>query len=1562
MQIKPENKLLRNASRASSRGSFFERQLSILTTGHSTGESADQVRGSFGLNLLYEPPEPIVDFIFVHGLRGGSRKTWSYSEDPSLFWPKQWLPLEPRFRHVRLHTYGYNSDWGEKKGSVLNIHDFGSALLGDMKTSPYIQDGANACILARHDPNHQDLAPRFHSIYFLATPHRGADSAQLLHRVIKASMTLSGKDYINDLIPNSGAIQAINDDFRHIVQNLHLWSFYESVKTNLGVSQALIVEKDSAILGLPKERVQLLNADHRHVCKFRDTLDSNYITLRNAFVSTIDQIERECLAATQDGYCNTMTVLAGYLVQGGLPDNDLATFLDRQLDGTCQWLTDDTEYKAWKAGVEGAPKLLWLSGKPATGKSTLAAHAVRQFHDCNLDCSYFFFKHGDKSKSSVASMLRSFAYQMASTNPHIRSEILAMHDNGVLMDADDERTLWRSIFLSRVFRTDFHQPYFWVIDALDECADFACFLPMLAKIEKNIPLRVFFTSRPSSAIQTLLLQERLLVSAMEVTAEVSYHDIRCILEASARFLPIDDPIACEGLIAKILHKSNGCFLWVVLVLKELETTHSEQQIQEVLDSVPSEMDSLYTRILDTMAMIPRNRKLAQAILRWTVCAVRPLTVEELKEAIRLDLGEVIPRLERTVESVCGHLVYIDRNSRVQIIHQTVRAFLTQDGLVSDFAIDRLQEHSRLAGVCLQYLCSDELKSSRYRRRGSATRAAKRSVFAEYATVYFSEHIVRSSSSNDNQIATLSSFFNTNILSWIEMVAEGGDLYFLTKTAKNLKAYMERRAKYKSPLGKQVHAISSWIQDLIHIVTNFGRPLLTSPPSIHFLIPPVCPRNSIIYRQYHEYPRCLEIVGQSELEWDDRLSCINFRESQVLAIACRDNRFVTGLSDGRIVLYHTSTCQEAGQLIHGTEAVRFLVFGSANVLLASGGRKAIALWDTTTGTRLWTVDVTERLLTLGFNEDDTILMATTIANCTSCWSVEAGEELEKFFVSDQIEDDSNTYQRPPSHAQISGELNLLAVCYRQRPINIWDLEDRSFIGQFHKSAPDVYHGPLLVAMVFNPNPDLNLAAASYQDGDLVIFDPWNQKQHTMVEANAHILAASSDGATLATGDSSGTVQIFDFETLRLLYRSTVNDFDIRAITFASNNVRFFDIRRDHCNVWEPSAIVRQTATGDGSSEYCSEGLIGDVETVGTPLSDDSEAITAMVSDGDDLLFCGKESGSVFVYEAKTGRQMQELYTHAANAAILLLDWNYREAMLVSIDRSSRIQVRKISGKGSDKRFAEPPSLDQSIGQAVRQVLFHSSGTMLLISTSSSDLVWNSDGHQLASRNPSGRQSWQWIDCSSSTHSLLLAVDGQIKYFDWKTLEERPLSTILQISTEAGDYPPIVSMSISSHGSIICAHFREPPGGQGLARLRLWSASILAKTAQNQISKDITNFDQIANEVKTVIGFHKLLLLFLDQRGWICSISVGKTTKERAYTRHFFIPYGWHCSGELIFAVTAKGGIVLVRKDGIAVFHRGLDFEDRVLLSMDDDAAMSRTEPHWRSPVLENHLDSPRSVHQ
>ena len=45
--------------------------------------------------------------------------------------------------------------------------------------------------------------------------------------------------------------------------------------------------------GLPGEKIQPLNADHRHVCKFESRLDSNYADIRNALSKIIDEIERD---------------------------------------------------------------------------------------------------------------------------------------------------------------------------------------------------------------------------------------------------------------------------------------------------------------------------------------------------------------------------------------------------------------------------------------------------------------------------------------------------------------------------------------------------------------------------------------------------------------------------------------------------------------------------------------------------------------------------------------------------------------------------------------------------------------------------------------------------------------------------------------------------------------------------------------------------------------------------------------------------------------------------------------------------------------------------------------------------------------------------------------------------------------------------------------------------------------------------------------------------------------------------------------------------------------------
>jgi len=118
---------------------------------------------------------------------------------------------------------------------------------------------------------------------FLATPHRGSDLAQVLNNVLRASAAHSSRAYISNLERSSEFLTMVNDTFRHYIQDLTIYSFYETQHTNLGVRSVMIVHRDSAILGYPGERVALLNANHRGVCKFESPSDSNYITVRDAF-------------------------------------------------------------------------------------------------------------------------------------------------------------------------------------------------------------------------------------------------------------------------------------------------------------------------------------------------------------------------------------------------------------------------------------------------------------------------------------------------------------------------------------------------------------------------------------------------------------------------------------------------------------------------------------------------------------------------------------------------------------------------------------------------------------------------------------------------------------------------------------------------------------------------------------------------------------------------------------------------------------------------------------------------------------------------------------------------------------------------------------------------------------------------------------------------------------------------------------------------------------------------------------------------------------------------------
>ncbi|KAK3934261.1 hypothetical protein QBC46DRAFT_454314 [Diplogelasinospora grovesii] len=200
-----------------------KRQLAAAADG-----SDDDGRGSLGLRLLFDSPEPLIDLIFVQGLRGGSVKSWRGGWDPMLFWPQHWLPMQTEFRNARIHSFGYDSDWSSTGRSVLNVHEFGRALFEEMRSSPHLRRNPTAYNLAHQDAGHQELSNRIRCIFFLVTPHRASDYAALLN----------------------GIPRLINEEFGKYAESLLVYSFYETLPTRLGISSATtFVDKNSAVLG-----------------------------------------------------------------------------------------------------------------------------------------------------------------------------------------------------------------------------------------------------------------------------------------------------------------------------------------------------------------------------------------------------------------------------------------------------------------------------------------------------------------------------------------------------------------------------------------------------------------------------------------------------------------------------------------------------------------------------------------------------------------------------------------------------------------------------------------------------------------------------------------------------------------------------------------------------------------------------------------------------------------------------------------------------------------------------------------------------------------------------------------------------------------------------------------------------------------------------------------------------------------------------------------------------------------------------------------------------------------
>ena len=697
-------------------------------------------------------------------------------------------------------------------------------------------------------------------------------------------------------------------------------------------------------------------------------------------------------------------------------------------------------------------------------------------------------------------------------------------------------------------------------------------------------------------------------------------------------------------------------------------------------------------------------------------------------------------------------------------------------------------------------------------------------------------------------------------------------------------------------------------------------------------------------------RRLTGVGNSNTQWDDRISCIDFPQGQTSAVCHGDEFFAVGLTIGIVALYHATSFQEYRILNHG-ETVKLLDFKSKSDLMASCGVKNIKVWDIRSGQTIHNFQAPCRSIHLTF--DNNLLIAASQKNYLASWDMDSdGVQQPDRPWSDSGECLSGLLSRPPRAFSCSMSHRMLAIAYSGQPISLWDLEADTYYGTCGKKLANGHTSTHVVsAIVFNPNINCCLIAVSYLDGELVLIDPLADKELESLHANCHTLAASPDGRLLAGGAGNGIVQIYEFDTLRLLYRVKSSNYYIKQLAFSKDSLHFSDIRGSQCNIWEPAVLLRDLLNDD-SSEVSSASIIE---------ASSQEArvkISAMIlHPKEEVVFCGKEDGSISVYELKAGLQLRTLYQH--KSLIRIITWLPLANIIMSIDASNGIQLWKLSyDKTGQEGWITEKVQSQSrldCGKSIIQVLPNEAAGKFIMSTRDSDHLWSIDCQQKDVRTyPETPGIRKWIEHPQSPHHMICIDISAVRIYAWSDWSETAYLP-LSFDTEGLQLASVTSYtSLHEHRILLeLSELDSSPNTRALHLLDTASFSISTDstvdsiTGAADVTKDARKISYEGDVIKAVTVLSTLLhllipsiarvislcetgkLVFLDTHSWVCSVEleeVGKNTTS--YIRHFFVPYDWLSGTRNVICAILRQNVLFARNDNVVIVNGGLEHVEMV----------------------------------
>lgn len=356
--------------------------------------------------------------------------------------------------------------------------------------------------------------------------------------------------------------------------------------------------------------------------------------------------------------------------------------------------------------------MLWIEGKPGSGKSTLAKLISKQLKSrkgCIVADFYYSFRDGIKATAHNY-MLQSITYQIWRQDErlfyHLHNRLKQL--DKWIFKTEEEKSKFFMEMLESLHQTKLTLEIFIIVDGLDESdnqrrTEILRFLQRLTSPhpQSKCTLKVLLASRPDTDIVTAihgslvdgrrrLVLQRLNFNGIEQVVNKRFFALESRGDKRADALYSSHSAnVFSSLKAYILNTAEGVFLWVDLVLKELEATvlgeksYTLDEVSIKVRSLPVELrgpDGYYKMMVNNMAA-SANKKgevaLRRKLLAWITFPERSVSVAELEDVTGIsdgschDLGQYDIRnfraqdLAKDISARCGHFV------EVSLAHATI---------------------------------------------------------------------------------------------------------------------------------------------------------------------------------------------------------------------------------------------------------------------------------------------------------------------------------------------------------------------------------------------------------------------------------------------------------------------------------------------------------------------------------------------------------------------------------------------------------------------------------------------------------------------------------------------------------------------------------------------------------------------------------------------------------------------------------------------------------------------------------------------------------------------------